>query len=407
MTDDSGDRVGLGRRIAVALLVCATGLLTLLAVVAGYVRAELLDTDHYVDTMAPLAEDPAVQSAVADALTRAVMGRLDVESATAELLESVERENRRPAVQAILRSLPALVADETEDLVRDASNALVHSDGFPRLWTAANRQAHRALVAAMTGKDEGAVRIGTDGVVTLSLEPMLTEVATRLENRGFAMADRLTGLRSEFVLIESEELAKAQRVVRLLDRLAIVLGVAALGCAIGAVLVADRTRRRRAILYVAVSVLVSMVVLGVALVVARTIYLDHLPVRETSIDAARVVFDTLAEPLRTSMRVLAVLAALVAFAAFLAGPSKPAVRVRAGADRLLDRVRRGERGPVSRFVTANIGWLRYTVLILAAAVFVFWDYPTVRVGILIAAGAAVALLILDVLGRPRSSDQRI
>ncbi|MGV9301628.1 hypothetical protein, partial [Amycolatopsis sp. NPDC003676] len=98
-----------------ALLVCVTGLLTLTTVVAGFVRAELLDTDHYVETMVPLAEDPLVQDALAARLTEAVMTRVDVQGAATELVDSfAERRDRNPRVEAALRSVPALLTAQSE-----------------------------------------------------------------------------------------------------------------------------------------------------------------------------------------------------------------------------------------------------------------------------------------------------
>ncbi|TCJ94990.1 hypothetical protein [Nocardia alba] len=388
------------RRIAVILLVCATGLLTLAAVVAGFLRAEVLDTDHYVDTVAPLAADPAIQTSVADALTRAVMARVDVEQAATELLQRVgDAEDRGPLATAAVRSVPALLAAQSEDLVRDAATTLVRSDGFSALWTAANRQAHRLLVAAVTGVDEGAIQVDTTGVVSISLDQMLDRVVDELDSRGFVLADKVAAAPTEFVVLESDELARAQRVVRLLDRSAIVLAIAAPICAALAILVAGRGSRRRAILAVAASVLVSMVVLAVALLIGRGIYLDH--VRTASPDAARAVFDTVVGPLRVRMRVLAVLAVVVGLGAFLVGPSAPATWVRATADRLGERLRRGELGPVSGFLASNRNAVRGVVLIVAAAVLLFWDYPTVLVAVLIAVVTVVVLLALELVARPR------
>ncbi|MEU4646614.1 hypothetical protein [Nocardia fluminea] len=388
------------RRIAVTLLVCATGLFTLTGVVAGFLRAEVLDTDHYVDTVAPLAQDPVIQAGVVDALTRAVMARVDVEQAVSDLLESVgDAGDRGPLATAAVRSVPALVAAQSEDLVRDAATALVHSDAFPELWNGANRQAHRALVAAVTGVDEGLIQVDTTGVVSISLDRMVDRVVDALNSRGFELADNSADVRTEFVLFESDELAKVQRAVRLLDRSAIVLAVAALACALSAVLLAGNGFRRRSILAVAASALVSMVLLAVALLIVRGIYLDH--VGTASPEVARAVFDIVVGPLRVSMRVLAVLAVVVGLGAFLVGPSAPASWVRATADRLGDRLRRGEGGPVSGFIASNMNVVRGAVLIAAAAVLLFWDYPTVRVAVLIALLTGVVLVALELVARPR------
>ncbi|MGF0318543.1 hypothetical protein [Nocardia fluminea] len=397
MATGSGVRM---RRIAVALLVCATGLFTLTGVVAGFLRAEVLDTDHYVDTVAPLAQDPVIQTGVVDALTRAVMARVDVEQAVSDLLESVGNAgDRGPLATAAVRSVPALVAAQSEDLVRDAATALVHSDAFPELWNGANRQAHRALVAAVTGVDEGVIQVDTTGVVSISLDRMVDRVVDALDSRGFVLADSSADVRTEFVLFESDELAKAQRVVRLLDRSAIVLAVAALGCALSAVLLAGSGFRRRAILAVAASVLVSMVLLAVALLIVRGIYLDH--VGTVSPEVARAVFDIVVGPLRVSMRVLTVLAVVVGLGAVLVGPSAPATWVRATADRLGDRLRRGEVGPVSGVIASNMNVVRGAVLIAAAAVLLFWDYPTARVAVLIALVTGLVLVALELVARPR------
>ncbi|MGY0500257.1 hypothetical protein ACWZHB_17350 [Nocardia sp. FBN12] len=383
------------------------GIFTFAAVIAGFLRAQVLDTDHYVDTVAPLAADPAIQTAVVDALTRSVMSRVDVERLASDLLDTVgDAENRGPRVTAALRSVPALLAAQSEGLVRNAVSALVHSDAFPELWNAANRQAHRGLVAAVTGIDEGALRVQA-GVVSISLTPMVAELVDELDSRGFVLADRAIDLPTEFVLAESDDLAQAQRAVRLLDRAAIVLAAVAVGCALSAVLVAGNGFRRRAILAVAAGVLVSMVVLAVALLIARRVYLEHVPAQSISPEVARIVFDTLVGPLRMSMRVLAVSAAAVGLGAFLAGPSAPASWVRATAGRVGDRLRRGEGGPVSGFVAANLGWVRGAVLLVAAAVLLFWDYPTVRVAVLIAVVTGVVLLALELVARPRRAGEDV
>lgn len=385
-----------------ALLVCATGVLTLVTVVAGFVRAEVLDTDHYVATMAPLADDPVIQNAVAGKLTEAVMTRVDVRGAATELVDTIdERRDLRPRVEAALRSVPALLAAQSEKLVRDAADTLVRSDAFADLWETANRQAHRALVATLTGVDDGVLQVSTEGVVSISLEPMLRRLEAELADRGFDLARLDLDPRGEFVLIDSDELAKAQRAVRLLDRGAIVLGVAAVACAIGAVLVAGSGSRRRALLAVGLSVLVSMVVLAAALLIARAVYLDQLSARAVSAEVARTVYDTLVHPLRVTTRVIALVGALTAVGAYLAGPSALATKLRDLLDGAIARLRRGEGGRVSGFAAAYIGALRALVLIIAALVFLLWDYPTVWVAVLIATFAVVALLVLQILAHPR------
>ncbi|WP_280345204.1 hypothetical protein [Nocardia neocaledoniensis] len=342
MTGDSGGRIPLHRRIAVLLLVVATGLLTLVAVVAGYLRAQVLDTDRYVDTVAPLAADPAIQSAVAETLTDAVLARIDVEGAAADLGRAISApDERNPLVALTLRNLPSVLGAYTEDLIADAASTLVHSDAFPRLWTAANRQAHRGAVAALTGVEGGVVRTDTPGVIAISLDPLLAEIGDELDSRGFVLPEREFALGTEFVIVESAELARAQRAVRILDRGAIALALAALACAAGAILVAGTGFRRYTVIALGACVMVAMAVLALSLWVVLPVYLEQVSARD---GVARAVYDTLLHPLRVDAGVTASVGALAVVVALLAGPSRPATRLRATGRRMFDRLRRPAPG---------------------------------------------------------------
>ena len=67
------------------LLVLGCGLAAL-SVVAIWLRTTLLDTDRYVDTVAPIAAQPAVQDAVADKLENAIFTRIDFAALAREAL---------------------------------------------------------------------------------------------------------------------------------------------------------------------------------------------------------------------------------------------------------------------------------------------------------------------------------
>lgn len=338
MTGDSGGRIPLLRRIAVLLLVVATALLTLVAVVAGYLRAQVLDTDHYVETVAPLATEPAIQSAVADALTEAVLARIDVAGAAADLGQAIrDPDERNPLVALTLRNLSSVLGAYTEDLIADAASTLVHSDAFPRLWTAANRQAHRGAVAALTGVDSGVVRTDVPGVISISLDPMLAEIGDELDSRGFVLPEREFALGTEFVIVDSPDLARAQRAVRILDRGAIAVALAAVACAVCAILLAGKGFRRRSVIALGVGVMVAMAVLAAVSLVVRSVYLERVPARD---GVARAVYDTVLHPLRVDAGVVALIGAFVVVVALLAGPSAPATRLRVAGRRSFDRLRR-------------------------------------------------------------------
>ena len=86
---------GRARRVVAVVLVICVGLLSLLSVVAGYVRGELLDTDSYVEMVAPLARNPAVQAEVVEAVTNKVVDSVRFDDLTENAIELL-RARRRP-----------------------------------------------------------------------------------------------------------------------------------------------------------------------------------------------------------------------------------------------------------------------------------------------------------------------
>src|SRR3981081_348552 len=74
------------RRALVALLIVVGCVLAPISVIGLWTRNTLLDTDQYVDTVAPLAKDPAIQAAIADRVTQRLVGSVDIET---ELKESL------------------------------------------------------------------------------------------------------------------------------------------------------------------------------------------------------------------------------------------------------------------------------------------------------------------------------
>ncbi|XGU18833.1 hypothetical protein ACETU7_25715 [Rhodococcus sp. 3Y1] len=173
------------RWIVCSLLIVLAGLGAAGSVLALFVHTQVNDTDSYVETVAPLASEPAVQAAVVDRLTEELTQRLD--------------------------RFPQVVTRQAEKLVREAAQSLVSSDQFATLWTAANRQAHAQLAAMVTGRaTDGIVRSDDSGTVTLSLEPIMTELRTNLRDRGFTVVDRLPTFDPQFEILQSDELVRAQ-----------------------------------------------------------------------------------------------------------------------------------------------------------------------------------------------------
>ena len=93
---------------------------------------------------------------------------------------------------------------------------MVASDAFADAWVTANRAAHSALVAALTGETGEGITIEND-TVSINLGPIIQEVKQRLIDRGFDLASRIPNVNPSFVLVQSDYIAQARGAFNLLN----------------------------------------------------------------------------------------------------------------------------------------------------------------------------------------------
>jgi hypothetical protein len=384
------------RWVAVGVLIVLAAHLTIVAVVARYARGQILDTDKYVATVAPVGRDPAVQRAVSARVTDAILDEIDVRDVAQQAVDKLVELGAPEIIQGL--SVP--IANQVENFVKEQVDQAVHSEEFLELWDRANRRAHASVVAVLTGRGRGAVEIER-GQVTLDLATVIENVKQRLVDRGFGLADRIPEVHRTYVLIDSRQLLRAQRTVRLLDRVATVMPFVVIGLLVAAVFVAPN--RRRGLLVSALGVAGGMVLLALILALGREWFLDNARPENMTPQEALGVIATVLEPLRLAMRAVLALALVIALAAFLAGPSGAArwVRSSVGRVRVLLRARvEGDRqpSPVEAWIGAHKMVLRLTVIGVAVLVLALWSYPTGAVVIGIALVVLAALAVIELVG---------
>jgi hypothetical protein len=386
------------------VLIVLACVLAPLSVTAVWADTQVSDTDQYVETVAPLADDPAVQKAIADEVTVAIFQRLDVEGLTSEALTTLAQQGDVPP--RVAQALPALavpIADGVEGFTRTQVRNILASPQFARLWAQVNRVAHEQVVTLLEGNQGGAVSAQGD-TVTLNLAPIIEAVKTRLVDQGFALAANIPTINRSFVLVQSESVTNAQSAYRLLNALGLWLPLIALVLFVGGVLLARD--RRSAVVKGALGVTAAMVLLGVGLAVMRSVYVQETPADILTEQAAGSVFDTLVRFLRTSIRALAVTGLVVALAAFLAGPSTAAVRTRSAFQGGIGSLRGGAEsagwrtGRVGPWTYAHRRALRIGLLSAAGLALVFWSRPTGWVVVTLALVVVVLLAVVEFLATP-------
>jgi hypothetical protein len=387
------------RTVVATLLIVVACVLAPLSVVAVWTRNQVTNTDRYVQTVSPLASDPAIQAAIADQITAQVFTYIDIKGLTTQALAALSSRGLSPQVASQLEAFSVPIANGVQSFTRDQVGKIVASDAFTNAWIQANRTAHAELVKALTGEGGGAITVEND-TVSVNLAAFVQTVKAQLVASGFTLAERIPQVNASFVLFQSKDITRVRSGFNLLNTLGIWLPIIALILLVLGVYVAKD--HRRALVGAAVGVAVSMVVLALALAVFRSIYLDAVPATVLPHDAAAVLYDTIVRFLRLGLRTILVLALVVAAGAFLTGRSVTAVRTREGVGRAIGWLqgRAGfSTGPVGAWVYANKRALRIGAVTLAALVLVFWDRPTGKVVLGLTLALLVVLAIIEFLGR--------
>ena len=113
------------RAVTATTLIVIGCLLAPIAVVAVWADDQISDTDRYVETVAPLADDPAVQAAVTDSITEQVFTYVDVEALTKQALAALNQQGVSPQVTGQLDALSAPLANAVEGFVHDRVAVIV------------------------------------------------------------------------------------------------------------------------------------------------------------------------------------------------------------------------------------------------------------------------------------------
>jgi hypothetical protein len=398
------------RTVVATVLVVLGAALSPVAVTAVWARSQLTDTDRYVETIRPLASDPAVQSAVTADLTDLVFRYVDVAGLTRSAVDALEeRGNLPPALAARLDGLAVPVAQGVHSFTEDRVGQVVRSEAFARAWVEANRSAHQQLVAALTGRGGALVISGTE--VRLQLGPFLDTVKQRLVAEGFELAQRIPAVDVSVVVFRGEQVTAAQRAFDLVDRLGWWLPLVSLLLLGGGVAVARG--HRRALIGAGIGLASGMLLGGAALAVAREMYLQGLPAEVLSPAAGAALFDTVVRFLRDSLRSLALIGLVAAVAGYLAGPGPAALAVRrtvagwiAGSRQACTAAGLPRMEAFSGWTARSLGALRTGVVALGVLVVALQRYrtPELVAGTTVAVLAGLALVQFVAVGAGRERE---
>jgi hypothetical protein len=391
----------MGWRGPLATLLIVLGcVLAPVSVIAVWSANQVSNTDRYVANVSPLIREPAIRNAVTDKISTAISNQIDVRHLTNTVAAQLSHRGLA-RLGALLSSLSGPIASGVNGFIHSAVAKIIASSRVQKLWIRGNRIIHEQLVLALSGK-KSAITV-SNGQVVVGLAPIVDQVKHNLAARGLTIVEKLPPINPTFPLFSAKYLVKAQTLYRVLTALKWIMPILTLACLAAGVYIARR--HRRALIGAGLGLAASMLVLGVALAVGRTLYLNKLP-GTVPADAAAVAFDTIVRFIRQGLRVLLVLGLVVAIAGFFTGPSVTAVRTRQGFKSAFAAIRgTGERaglttGPVGAWVYKYRTALRIGAVTIAALVLVFWGIPTGLTVVVIAIVLVAVLGIIELIGRP-------
>ena len=396
-------RLGWRGPVAVILIVLGS-VLAPVSVLAVWSANQVSNTDRYVANVAPLISDPALQTALTDKITTQIDDKINVQGVAKKAATQLSHRGLT-TLGSLLSSFSGAIASGVSGLIHTVVAKIVTSSVVKNIWIHGNRVAHTQLVRALSGQPS-ALSV-SNGKVVIGLGPFIDEVKHRLAARGFTIIEKLPSINPTFPLFDAKYLVRARTLYSVLTTLKWVLPLVTLVAFASGIYLARR--HRRALIGAGLGLAGSMVVLGIGIVVVRTIYLNKVPSSALPADAAAVVFDTVVRFIRQGLRVLLALGLVVALAGFFTGPSVTAVKTRQSVVSAVAWVRgTGEAvgvstGPVGRWVYRYRRPLRIFAVIVAVVVFLFLGNPTALDVVLIAVVLVAALGLMELIGRPPPS----
>jgi hypothetical protein len=358
------------------------------APLASWSHDYLLDTDRFVETVAPLIKEDALSQAISERAANELIEGLQVE----DLLTSVLPDE--------ITFIAGPISNGVETLAQKSAKAILTSDQFYWIWERILRFAHSSAVSAVRG--EGALTVTEQGDIVLDLGELLQNLKERLVESGLGFLEKVPVPRDAgtVVLFTAEELGIARGGVHFIDTLNWILPALALLFFAAAVVLS--TDRRRFLMISGIGTALALAISLLAINFTENQLLGRLEV-QTNFLAAELIWNRVFQNLVRIQAGILALGVVVATGSAVAGPYGWAVWLRGKTAHLFeswrDRRQRGvkEAGPVGSFVEAHKMALRVGGLVVAIIVLLLLPHLTATAVIVAAITLLVYLVVIELL----------
>lgn len=398
----SRTRSGWWRSLLSALCITIAAILVPVSIIGAWARVQLTDEDAFVATLAPLVDDPAVQSMIIDESMEAVNAQVDFEQITSDVFDGIASLGLPPRAADALQLLEAPAANGLESLVTTTVTRVVESDAFAEVWATATRAAHRALVGVSTS-DGGGLIVRTDEGVGIQLGAVVERVKQNLIDRGLGAAELIPTVDRVIILGEGDNLATIRTSYAAANTLGLWLPIIAIALFGLGILIARR--RSAAVLGTGIGFALGGVALAIMLAIGDSAMGVTAGVLGLSPDALNVIYEQLVGNMQQTALVVAFLGVFIAILGWVTGRSAPARGLRSAIDSMNASGRRelAARGLDTDSFGLWLGRQRVLVRTLIAVLAVIWLFllRPLSVGdiVLVAVVAFGVAWILELLQR--------
>ena len=386
------------------VLITLGALLAPVAVIATWVKADLTDTDRFVASFAPLADDPAVQAYVADQTVAVINENIDVAQLTSDVFDGVIALGVPPRAATALETLKGPAASGLQSLIESQVAAFVASDAFADVWATALRVSHTQLVATMQNDPDAAISVGANGEVGVQLGPIVEAAKKALLDRGIEFANRIPTVDRTIVVAQSDAIPAAQVGYGVAVGAGIWLPWVAIALLALGVLVARR--RAVALIAAAVALALSMAVLGVLLAVGQAVFATAAGSSGVPVNVSDVLFQTVVDGMRGTAVAVLTLAIVVAVVGWFAGPFETPRRLRGVARSAAAEVRgfaeerRVTTGRVGEWIYRQRVLVRSAIAVIASLVVLFVRPLSPSLVLWTLFVALLAIAVVELVQRP-------
>jgi len=367
------------RNFLVWCLIILASLLALAGTLSTWVATTTLNTNTFVNTVAPLVKNDAVAKAVSDQAVAKLFATYDVEgkikSGLTELNDAIKKavppNAKIPDID--LSFIAGPISSGLETVAKTASLKILQSAAFYKIWQDTIRLAHTAMVNIVEGKQDAAIT-SKGNTVILNLSPLLTQIKDKLvaSGLGFLNNVKVPADFGEVKLFTSDQLGAVKSAVNLLRLVSWLLPLLAFIFYIIAVLIA--INRRTALMGAAIALAITMLIVLIVLKVAHGQLFGQIKQAEITA-AANVVWGSLLAGLYQAVRGLLALGIVVAIGAAVAGPYKWSTSLRGHTAAFFTKWRERRQGGEPKtgfyaFVDKYAWLLRIAGLVIAVIVLV-------------------------------------